>query len=93
MLGSLTLAVASHNLHLVGADKLLPFTELHVLQHERPDVVTKSVGAQMAGFEREPTSNASCQRVVDGFVELQKDSQRELLRDLSRGDQLIQGIL
>lgn len=50
VLAARRLAIASDDLHFVDLYQVLNITELDVLQHERPDIITESVGLQMAGL-------------------------------------------
>ena len=50
ILAARRLGIASDDLHFVDLYQVLNLAELDVLQHERPDIITESVGLQMAGL-------------------------------------------
>lgn len=65
-----TLSVTRNNLHSVGLCELHHFPELHIVQHQCPDVVAEPVRAQFGRLEGDPALHAVREGCIDGLVEL-----------------------
>lgn len=70
-----TLAITGHNLDSVRFGEFHHFPELHIVQHQRPDIVTEPVRVQFGRFECDPGLDTIREGCINRLVELQQDFQ------------------
>lgn len=78
-----TLSVAGHNLDPVGLCEFHHLPELHIVQHQCPDIVTEAVRVQLGRLECDPALDTVRQGCVDGLIELQQDLHGQTGSDLA----------
>lgn len=57
--------------------------ELHIVQHQSPDIVAEAVGVQFAGLESDPGLDPLVEGIVNALVELQQHFESQIGRDLT----------
>merc|ERR1719167_494787 len=87
------LGVTSYNFYTVDFSKFRTFPEFNFLQHKCPHVIAEPVGIQFFSLEVQLSFNPSGKSVVNGFVELNKNSESKSRTKHLQLHQLIQTFL
>jgi len=77
------LAVAGHDLDLVHLDELVDLAELHIVEHEGPDIIAEAVCVQFSSLEGYAGLDPLVEGIVDALVELQQHLESQSGCDLT----------
>jgi len=87
------LGVTGNYLDSVHLGEVGILAELHLLQHESPDVVAETVGVQFVGLKVEFSFDPGVESGVDGFVELDENPESQGRAEHLVLHQLVQTLL